>query len=121
MVASPESTARQLEKLMAEFNDLLEHRYGVEFALYEAKVKLDELRHRLDHERAVRLAEGIEGKNSEQREAGLRLALVGLYSEVQSTEAMLAKKRLDSELAGLEWDVLRYRLRALESISQTKD
>ena len=80
----------------------------------EAVNALAEARCSLEFKRAELLAQGIEGKNVEAREAVLRLELFDEYAEVLGLEVALNDARSELEQARLTWDCLRYKLRLLE-------
>ena len=58
----------------------------------------------------------MEGKNAEAREMSLYLCLQSRHEELLQAECVCARARLELETAKLEWDLLRYRLRAFETI-----
>lgn len=64
---------------------------------------------------AYKLCEGVEGKNEAQRAAKLRLELTAEYTALYEAEDALTEARCALEVARLEWDLARYKLRALES------
>lgn len=62
---------------------------------------------------AIKLCEGVEGKNEAQRDARLRLELGAEYTALAETEDALTEARCALEVARLEWDLRRYQVRAL--------
>ena len=68
----------------------------------------------LETKKAQHLAEGVEGKNQEQREAALRQVLGAEYEQVHKAETDLTNVRVDLENAQTVWDWLRYQLRLAE-------
>lgn len=83
-------------------------------AYHETAQAASEAKQLLEDHRNMHLRKGIDAKNQAERDA----QLAGLVAEqgwkVQSAEADLAEARLELELARLEWDRCRYRLRLLE-------
>lgn len=63
---------------------------------------------------ARKLCEGVDGKNEAQRDAKLRLELSAEYIALAEAEDTLTEARCALEVARLEWDLARYRLRVLE-------
>ncbi len=63
---------------------------------------------------AVKLCEGVEGKNEAQRDARMRLELSAEYNAVHEAEDALTEARCAYEVARLEWDLARYSVRVLE-------
>lgn len=80
----------------------------------EALNALAEAKCSLEFKRAELLAQGIEGKNVEAREAALRLKLFDEHAELIGLEVDLNDARSELEHARLTWDCLRYKLRLLE-------
>ena len=72
----------------------------------------------LENDRADLLANGVEGRNADEREAKLRLALFDQYAHLAGCEAQLTEARRDLESARVEWDALRYRLRVFEALAK---
>ena len=62
---------------------------------------------------AVKLCQGVEGKNEAQRNARMRLELSAEYTALAEAEDALTEVRCAYEVARLEWDLARYQLRAL--------
>ena len=69
----------------------------------------------LEFSRADLITEGVEGKNADERDAALRLALFDQYAHLAGCEAALNEARRDLEVARVEWDCLRYKLRLFEA------
>lgn len=117
MVASL-NPVKDTQQLMLEFEDALADVMGAKAALCDVNQDLASVKAQLEVSRAELLTEGVEGKNTEQREANLRLALHDLYQELFLCEAEVARKRLHVDLESKKWDLLRYRLRGLEAMSR---
>jgi hypothetical protein len=66
---------------------------------------------------ALKLCEGIEGKNEWERAAKLRLGLSGEHDALAEAEDALTEARCAAEVARLEWDLVRYQLRISENCS----
>jgi hypothetical protein len=114
-VLSPASVQVQsVQQVALDFEDAHARLVGALHAFHQASAGLESCRHVLENARALRFAEGIDGKNAEQREAVLRLELRDLHIKLISQEQQLAQAKLELETARLEWDMLRYRLRAYE-------
>jgi hypothetical protein len=64
---------------------------------------------------AHKLCAGIDGKNERERSAKLRLELVAEYVALAHAEDTLTEARCELEVARLEWELVRYKLRALEA------
>lgn len=73
-----------------------------------------EAKRTLEVAEAVKLCEGVEGKNEAQRDAKLRLELSGEYIALAEAEDALTEARCAFEVARLEWDLARYSVRVLE-------
>ncbi len=69
---------------------------------------------------AVKLCEGVEGKNDKERSAKLRLELSAENTALAEAEDALTESRCAFEVARLEWDLARYQLRALEVMDLPK-
>jgi len=78
-----------------------------------------EARRTLEHAEALKLCEGIDGKNEKERAAKLRLELIIEYTALAEAEDALTEARCTFEVVRLEWDLARYQLRALETPSVT--
>ena len=63
---------------------------------------------------AVKLCEGVDGKNEGQRAAKLRLELSTEYAILHEAEDALTEARCAFEVARLEWDFVCYSVRASE-------
>lgn len=81
----------------------------------EAVNALAEAKCSLEFKQAELLAKGIEGKNTEAREAALRLNLFDEHVELLGLEVTLNEAKSELEQARLTWDCLRYKLRLLEA------
>ena len=68
----------------------------------------------LEHAEALKLCEGVEGRNEKERAAKLRLELANGYTALAEAEDALTEARCGYELARLEWDLMRYRCKAEE-------
>lgn len=104
------------EKYLAPqvFDHACERLQGAQTHHTEAVNALAEAKCSLEFKRAELLAEGIEGKNVEAREAVVRLKLFDEYAEVLGLEVTLNNARSELEQARITWDCLRYKLRLLE-------
>jgi hypothetical protein len=80
----------------------------------EATNALAEAKCSLEFKRAELLDKGIDGKNTEAREATLRLKLFDEYTELLGLEVTLNEAKKELEQARITWDCLRYKLRLLE-------
>lgn len=69
---------------------------------------------RLESRRAELICHGIEGKNAEQREAALRLELSEAYTELAGLEYELMRVRCRLETAQVAFAGIRYKVRLLE-------
>ncbi len=63
---------------------------------------------------AVKLCEGVEGRNDKERSAKLRLELSAECAALAEAEDALTEVRCAFEVARLEWDLARYNVRVLE-------
>ena len=99
---------------MLKFEDAQAALMGHQAAYTEATEELAILKNELDSQRAKLIAQGIEGKNADERESRLKLALADHYNSIYQAEITVTQKRLEMELARLEWDGLRYQLRAFD-------
>jgi multidrug resistance efflux pump len=68
-------------------------------------------RHALSLRRAHLTAAGLEGRNAEERAAHLQLATVAEQEALDEAEQLLAEAKLALDIARLEWDCVRYRMR----------
>lgn len=74
----------------------------------------------LEQAEAVKLCEGVDGKNEKERAARLRLELTDAYTALAEAEDALTEARCAFEVARLEWDLARYSMRAVESFQYDK-
>ena len=74
-----------------------------------------EAKRALELAEAVKLCEGVDGKNERERTGKLRLELGAETTALHEAEDALTEARCAYEVARLEWDLVRYRLRALET------
>lgn len=74
-----------------------------------------EAKRTLELAEAHKLCEGVEGKNEKERAAKLMLDLATEYRTQHEAEDALTEARCALEVARLEWDLARYKLRALEA------
>ena len=107
MIAAP-SLSLELETAAHNLNDAKVHHLGAVIAHAEAKRTLELAQVKM-------LCEGVEGKNTEQRNAVMRLELDELHTALAETEAALAEAKCSLECAQLEWDLMRYQVRVLET------
>lgn len=110
----------QLQTLALDFEDAQAKLMGAQYEVSLTGEKVAGCRYQLDTARARAIAEGVDGKNEAQREAALRLSLSELHDELHRLELKLSTARLELGFAQLEWDTLRYRLRAYETITALK-
>lgn len=96
------------------FDHACERLQGAHTHHTEALNALAEAKCSLEFKRAELLAQGIEGRNVEAREAALRLKLFDEHAELIGLEVSLNEARSELEQAHLTWDCLRYKLRLLE-------
>ena len=69
----------------------------------------------LEQAEAVKLCEGVDGKNEKERSAKLRLELSAEVTAFAEAEDALTEARCAYEVARLEWDLCRYQVRVLET------
>ena len=74
-----------------------------------------EAKRALELAEAVKLCEGVDGKNDRERTAKLRLELSAETAALARAEDALTEARGAYEVARLEWDLARYSVRALSS------
>ena len=74
-----------------------------------------EAKRTLEHAEALKLCEGVNGKNERERTAKLRLELSVEYGALAEAEDALTEARCAFEGARLEWDLARYQVRAVEA------
>ena len=79
-----------------------------------------EAKRTLEQAEALKLCEGVDGKNERERTAKLRLELATEYTALAEAEDALTEARCAYELARLEWDLARYSVRAVESFHYEK-
>ena len=72
-----------------------------------------EAKRTLEQAEALKLCQGVEGRNEKERAAKLRLELSSEYAALADAEDALTEARCRYELARLEWDLARYSVRAL--------
>ncbi len=73
-----------------------------------------EAKRALELAEAVKLCEGVDGKNDRERTAKLRLELSAEHTALYETEDALTETRCAYEVARLEWELVRYQVRVLE-------
>ncbi len=73
-----------------------------------------EAKRALDLAEAVKLCDGVDGKNDRERTAKLRLELSAEYTALYETEDALTETRCAYEVARLDWELVRYQVRVLE-------
>ena len=73
-----------------------------------------EAKRTLEQAEALKLCEGVDGKNEKERAAKLRLELSAEYTALAEAEDALTEARCAFEVARLEWDLARYSVRVLE-------
>jgi hypothetical protein len=105
MIAAP--LLSQLERARNSLEDAQIAYCGAVTAHAEAK-------RGLELAEAVKLCEGVEGKNERERAAKLRLELAAEYTTLAEAEDALTEARCALEVARLEWDFARYSVRVLE-------
>ena len=79
-----------------------------------------EAKRTLEHAEALKLCEGVEGRNERERLAKLRLELSAETTALYEAEDALTEARCAFEGARLEWDLVRYQVRAVESFQYDK-
>ena len=114
MTAAPSLTPRDLCNIALQFEDAHASLLGAQHAYAEATEAVTDAKYTLEFAKAHKLDRGIEGKNTEQREAKLRLCLADEYQAVHDLEREQARAKLELDGARLAWDCLRYRLKAYE-------
>lgn len=73
-----------------------------------------EAKRALELAEAVKLGEGVEGRNERERSAKLRLELCSETVALAEAEDALTDARCSLEVAKLEWEHARYKVRAME-------
>lgn len=71
-----------------------------------------EAKRELELAEAYKFNNGVDGKNEKERAAILRLELAPEHTALHEAEDALAEARCAYEVARLEWDLVRYELRA---------
>ena len=104
--------------LALEFEDACAKLLGAQHALHAVADEVANAKQRLEEAKAHKLAAGIEGKNAEQREANLYLCLQSLHRSLLEKEQQLSTAKLEHDMARVEWDCLRYRLRSYEAATR---
>ncbi len=103
-------TAPLLSQLTTAKNGLED----AQIALCGAVTAHAEAKRALELAEAVKLCEGVEGKNERERTAKLRLELSEEYTALAEAEDALTEARCAYEIARLEWELARYKVRASE-------
>lgn len=86
-----------------------------QIALCGAVTAHAEAKRALELAEALKLCEGVEGKNEKERAAKLRLELAPEHTALYEAEDALTEARCGLEVARLEWELARYCIRALET------
>lgn len=73
-----------------------------------------EAKRTLEQAEALKLCEGVEGRNEKERAAKLRLELSAETAALDEAEDALTEARCAFELAKVEWDLAQYQVRVLE-------
>jgi hypothetical protein len=105
MMAAP--LIEQLEQAKNYLEDALIAHSGAVVAHAEAK-------RMLELTEAHKLCGGVEGKNERERAAKLQLELTAEYVALTHAEDVLTEARCNLEVARLEWDLVRYKVRVAE-------
>ena len=95
--------------MSALFSQLTAAKNGLEDAqisLCGAVTAHAEAKRTLEHAEALKLCEGVDGKNERERSAMLRLELGAEYAALAEAEDALTEARCGFELARLEWDFM---------------
>lgn len=87
----------------------------VQITLCGAVTAHAEAKRTLEQAEALKLCEGVDGKNEKERAAKLRLELASEYIALAEAEDALTEARCGFELARLEWELARYQLRAVST------
>ena len=103
-------TAPLLSQLATAKNGLED----AQIALCGAVTAYAEAKRTLEQAEALKLCEGVEGKNERERSAKLRLELNTETVALAEAEDALTEARCAFEVARLEWDLARYSVRVLE-------
>jgi hypothetical protein len=104
MIAAP-SLISQLERAKATLED-------AQIALCGAVITHAEAKRALEYAEAAKLCEGVDGKNEGVRAAKLWLELEAEYTAL--AEDALTDARCSWEVARMEWELARYKVRAME-------
>ncbi len=81
-----------------------------------ALARVSDAKKDLETTRARLIAEGVDGKNEAQREAKIRLELAAYYEQLHEAETDLVDARCSLDVARIEWDTVRYTIRAFEAL-----
>ncbi len=108
---SPQTLCKELQDAAFNLNDAQVQYAGAVVGHSEAKRDLELARARL-------LCNGVDGKNAEQREAIIRLTLEAEHDALFAAETALTEARCQLDCARLEWDTIRYTIRAHEVAGQ---
>ena len=73
-----------------------------------------EAKRTLEQAEAVKLCEGVDGKNERERMAKLRLELSSEYATLAEAEDALTEARCAYEVARLEWELPKQHIKLLE-------
>jgi ABC-type phosphate transport system auxiliary subunit len=108
-----------------KLSEAFDHRTGTVLdgkrVLFEAAEKVIALRAELEEQENRLIANGIEGKNAEERKANLKAAFSGRRLELENAEAAERKARYFLDCFQTELDGLRYRLRVAELMSKESE
>lgn len=108
---NPDTLTTELE---AAHNRLTQaQRAYTDAAIHQTAVKAT-----LDYNRAELINNGVEGKNAEQREASIMLRLDSEHERLLEADTYLACARRDLEIAKLDWELARCKLRLLEVMKE---
>ena len=111
---------------MIDLNELTHDLYNAAENLVRAKAEMLDAAEKvitakisLDDVEADLTAAGIEGKNAEERKANLRHVTSPHRETLEQAEKAERARRYDLEVAQINLDQMRYRLRIAELISKT--
>jgi len=108
-----------------KLSDAFDHRTGTVLdgkrILFEAAEKVISLRTELEENENRLIAQGVEGKNAEERKANLKAAFSAERPELENAEAAERKARYFLDCFQTELDGLRYRLRIAEIMSKESE
>ena len=113
--------SKDLEQLMLDFEDAQAELVGAEAHVSDAQLDLLSVKAQLETSKAEFIQNGLEGKTLLEKEAKIRVELHEQYRELYTCECELNRAKLRLTVAQKAWDVLRYKLRALESLSKLAD